>query len=70
MFDNRSFESGEQLATKYYISIDKCHHSDVEYFLNSSLNESRQKYRTIFKFRKNSKGSTNKIRFNEKIIKV
>jgi hypothetical protein len=46
MCDNPSFEYGEQLAIKYDISIDECHHSYFEYLLTSSnlsLNEIRKR---------------------------
>ncbi|CAF3821252.1 unnamed protein product [Rotaria sp. Silwood1] len=46
MCDDPSFEYGEQLAIKYNISIDECHHSYFEYLLttsNLSLNEIRKK---------------------------
>ncbi|CAF4004806.1 unnamed protein product, partial [Rotaria sp. Silwood1] len=46
MCNDSSFEYGEQLAIKYNISIDECHHSYFEYLLttsNLSLNEIRKK---------------------------
>jgi predicted Zn-dependent peptidase len=46
MCDDPSFDYSEQLAIKYNISIDECHHSYFEYLLtnsNLSLNEIRKK---------------------------
>jgi hypothetical protein len=46
MCDSPSFEYGEQLAIKYDISIDECHHSYFEHLLtnsNLSLNDIRKK---------------------------
>ena len=46
MCDNPSFGYSEQLAIKYNISIDECHHSYLEYLLtnsNLSINEIRKK---------------------------
>ncbi|CAF1046439.1 unnamed protein product [Adineta steineri] len=45
MCDHPSFEYSEQLAIKYNISIDECHHSYIEHLLtnsNLSLNEIRK----------------------------
>ncbi|UJR07568.1 hypothetical protein I4U23_011855 [Adineta vaga] len=46
MCDNPSFDYAEQLAIKYDISVDECHHSYIEHLLTSSnlsLNETRKK---------------------------
>ena len=46
MCDNPSFDYAEQLAIKYDISVDECHHSYIEHLLTSSnlsLNEIRKK---------------------------
>ncbi len=46
MCDNPSFDYSEQLAIKYKISIDECHHSYFEYLLTNSklsLNHIRKK---------------------------
>jgi hypothetical protein len=50
MCDDPSFDYGEQLAIKYDISIDECHHSYFEHLLTSSnlsLNEIRKKIKPI-----------------------
>ena len=46
MCDDPSFQSAEQLAMKYNLSIDQCHHSYFEYLLtnsNLSINEIRKR---------------------------
>lgn len=51
MMDNPSFDSADQLAMKYNLSIDECHHSYLEYLLTSSpmsLAEIRQRVKPIF----------------------
>ena len=51
MVDNPSFDAAEQLAMKYNLSIDQCHHSYLEYLLTSStlsLIDIRQRIKPIF----------------------
>lgn len=62
MCDNPSFDYGEQLAIKYNISVDECHHTYFEYLLtnsNLSLNEIRKKIKPFL--------SSEKIKKNRQI---
>ena len=64
MCDNPSFEYGEQLAMKYNISIDECHHSYFEYLLtnsNLSTNEIRKKMKPFLNSERIKKNRQNKL---------
>ncbi|CAF3344776.1 unnamed protein product [Rotaria socialis] len=64
MCDNPSFEYGEQLAVKYNISIDECHHSYFEYLLtnsNLSINEIRKKIKPFLNSERLKRNRQNKL---------
>ncbi|CAF3911880.1 unnamed protein product [Rotaria sordida] len=64
MCDNPSFEYGEQLAIKYNISIDECHHSYFKYLLTNSnllLNEIRKKIKLLLNSERIKKNRQTKL---------
>ncbi|CAF3920050.1 unnamed protein product, partial [Rotaria sordida] len=64
MCDNPSFEYSEQLAIKYNISIDECHHSYFEYLLTNSslsLNEIRKKIKPLLNSERIKKNRQTKL---------
>lgn len=64
MCDNPSFDYGEQLAIKYNISIDECHHTYFENLLtnsNLSLNEIRKKIKPFLTSDRMKKSRQNKL---------